>query len=135
MKKAWYLRSWKKDEWGKGVDAGKALDVTDLDFSKTFNMVSHCILVSKKELNGLDRQNTAWVKSWVDHWVQNVVAVVYSTWAKWQVAFLRYVSRSLFDIVTNDLHEDTIHLITSEDDTKMDMQLIHFRADQSFRDT
>lgn len=80
MKRARFFRSWKKYEWGKGINAGKALDVTDLDFSKTFNIVSHSSLVSKKELD-LDRQITAWVKCWVDHWVQKVVADVYSTWA------------------------------------------------------
>lgn len=32
------------------------------------------------------------------HWVQNIVADVYSTWAKWQVAFLRDLSWTLFDI-------------------------------------
>jgi len=53
------FKSWKKDERGNGVDAGKALDVPDLDGSKTFNMVSPSILVSRKKLNGLDRQITA----------------------------------------------------------------------------
>lgn len=98
LKSAWYLRSWKKDEGGKGVDAGKALDVTGLDFSKTSSMVSSSILVSTRELNGPDWQITVWVKCWVDHWVQNTVAGVYSTWVKWQVAFFRNLSWSLFDI-------------------------------------
>jgi len=40
-----------------------------------------------------------------------------------------------FDFVTYDLHEKTMHLIKSEDDTKLGVQLIHLRADLSFRET
>lgn len=40
----------KKDNWAKGTDVGKSLNVTDLELSKIFNTVSYNILLSKKEL-------------------------------------------------------------------------------------
>lgn len=41
----------------------------------------------------------------------------------------------IFDIVINDLHEDTMYLITSEDDAKLGAQLIHVKADLPFKET
>lgn len=69
----------KKDNWAKGTDAGKSLNVNDLELGNIFNMVSYNILLSKKERKGLLRQIIAWMKYSEDHWVQNKMADVNST--------------------------------------------------------
>ena len=47
------------------VDEGKAADIVYLDFSKTFDMVSHSIL--------LGRYTLLWIKNWLDVCAQLVV--------------------------------------------------------------
>ncbi|RMC21288.1 hypothetical protein DUI87_02149 [Hirundo rustica rustica] len=42
------------------VDAGKAVDVVYLDFSKAFDTVSHSILLNKLAARGLDRSTLRW---------------------------------------------------------------------------
>ncbi|TRZ07979.1 hypothetical protein HGM15179_019124 [Zosterops borbonicus] len=48
------------------VDAGKAVDVVYLDFSKAFDTVSHSILLEKLAAHGLDRSTLCWVRNWLD---------------------------------------------------------------------
>ncbi|RMC20740.1 hypothetical protein DUI87_01592 [Hirundo rustica rustica] len=55
------------------VDAGKALDIVYLDFSKAFDTVSHSILLDKLAAHGLDRSTLCWVRNWLDGWAQRVV--------------------------------------------------------------
>ena len=64
------------------LDAGKAVvDVVYLDFSKTFDMASHSILLEKLTAHGLDRYTLCWVKNWLDSWAQRVVVNgVKSSW-------------------------------------------------------
>ncbi|CAM5131471.1 unnamed protein product [Natator depressus] len=52
---------------------GKVVDVIYLDFSKTFDMVSHSILASKLKKCGLDERTIRWIESWLDRRAQWVV--------------------------------------------------------------
>ncbi|CAM5074315.1 unnamed protein product [Natator depressus] len=61
------------DEITGSVDEGKAVDVLFLDFSKAFDMVSHCILASKLKKYGLDEWTIRWIESWLDCQAQWVV--------------------------------------------------------------
>ncbi|KAF4796682.1 hypothetical protein TURU_082069 [Turdus rufiventris] len=55
------------------VDAGKAVDVVYLDFSKAFDTVSHSILLEKLAAHGLDRSTLCWIKNWLDGRAQKVM--------------------------------------------------------------
>ncbi|TRZ08541.1 hypothetical protein HGM15179_018566 [Zosterops borbonicus] len=55
------------------VDAGKAVDVVYLDFSKAFDIVSHSILLEKLAAHSLNKSTLCWVKNWLDGWAQRVV--------------------------------------------------------------
>ncbi|RMB99812.1 hypothetical protein DUI87_23589 [Hirundo rustica rustica] len=47
------------------VDAGRAVDVVYLDFSKAFDTVSHSTLLDKLEARGLDRSTLHWIRNWL----------------------------------------------------------------------
>ncbi|RMC06857.1 hypothetical protein DUI87_16306 [Hirundo rustica rustica] len=55
------------------VDAGRAVDVVYLDFSKVFDTVSHSILLDKLAACGLDRSTLRWIRNWLDGRAQRVV--------------------------------------------------------------
>ncbi|KAF4796463.1 hypothetical protein TURU_083985 [Turdus rufiventris] len=55
------------------VDAGKAVHVVYLDFSKAFDTVSHSILLEKLAAHGFDRNTLCWIKNWMDGWALRVV--------------------------------------------------------------
>ncbi|RMB92672.1 hypothetical protein DUI87_30981 [Hirundo rustica rustica] len=55
------------------VDAGRAVDVVYLDFSKAFDTVSHSTLLDKQAACGLDRSPLCWVRNWLDGRAQRVV--------------------------------------------------------------
>ncbi|RMC12129.1 hypothetical protein DUI87_11264 [Hirundo rustica rustica] len=55
------------------VDAGRAVDVVYLDFSKAFDTVSHSILLDKLAACGLDRSTLHWVRIWLDGWPRVLV--------------------------------------------------------------
>ncbi|RMC05684.1 hypothetical protein DUI87_17769 [Hirundo rustica rustica] len=55
------------------VDAGRAVDVVYLDFSKAFDTVSHSILLDRLAACGLDRSTLCCVRNWLDGWAQRVV--------------------------------------------------------------
>ncbi|TRZ25772.1 hypothetical protein HGM15179_001358 [Zosterops borbonicus] len=52
------------------VDAGRAVDVVYLDFSKAFDTVSHSTLLDKLASLGLDRSTLCWVRNWLDGWAR-----------------------------------------------------------------
>ncbi|RMB93621.1 hypothetical protein DUI87_29847 [Hirundo rustica rustica] len=64
------------------VDAGRAVDVVYLDFSKAFDTVSHSILLDKLAACGFDRSTLCWVRNWLDGQAQRVV--VNSAASSWQ---------------------------------------------------
>ncbi|OWK63828.1 hypothetical protein RLOC_00003641 [Lonchura striata] len=53
------------------VDAGKAVDVVNLDFSKAFDTVSHSTVLERLSAHGLDRSTLCWVQNWLDGWAQS----------------------------------------------------------------
>ena len=55
------------------MDPGEAVDVVYLDFSKTFDMVLHDILVNKLGKYNLDGATIRWVHNWLDNHTQRVV--------------------------------------------------------------
>ncbi|RMC20752.1 hypothetical protein DUI87_01604 [Hirundo rustica rustica] len=61
------------DQVTRLVDAGRAVDVVYLDFSKAFDTVSHSMLLDKLAAHGLDRSTLCWVMNWLDGWAQRVV--------------------------------------------------------------
>ncbi|RMB95362.1 hypothetical protein DUI87_28350 [Hirundo rustica rustica] len=61
------------DQVTRLVDAGRAVDVVYLDFSKAFDTVSHSILLDKLAAHGLDRSTLLWVRNWLDGRAQRVV--------------------------------------------------------------
>ena len=68
-------------EWANSLmNEGKTVDVFYLDFSKTFDTVSHSIL-GKLTVCGLYRYTHCWVKNWLEGWGQRVVVNgVKSSW-------------------------------------------------------
>jgi len=55
------------------VDEGKAVDVVYLDFSKTFDTVSHNILLGKPRKCGLDEWSVRWIENWLNGRARRVV--------------------------------------------------------------
>jgi len=55
------------------VDEGTAVDVVYLDFSKTFDIVSHNILLGKLRKCGLDEWSVRWIENWLNGRAQSVV--------------------------------------------------------------
>ena len=63
------------------VDDGRVVDVFYLDFSKTFDTVSHGILLQKLAAHGLDSFTLCWAKNWLEGQAQSVVVnIVKSSW-------------------------------------------------------
>ncbi|RMC11899.1 hypothetical protein DUI87_11026 [Hirundo rustica rustica] len=72
------------------VDAGRAVDVVYLDFSKAFDTVSHSTLLDKLAAHGLDRSTLCWVRNWLHGWAQRVeVSGAASSWGQAPVVSLR----------------------------------------------
>ncbi|KAK4822924.1 hypothetical protein QYF61_023424 [Mycteria americana] len=55
------------------VGKGKAGDIVYVDFSKTFDTISHKIVIEKLMKCGLDEQIVRWIENWLDGWAQRVV--------------------------------------------------------------
>ncbi|RMC14279.1 hypothetical protein DUI87_09371 [Hirundo rustica rustica] len=78
------------DQVTRLVDAGKAVDVVYLDFSKAFDPVSHSTLLDKLTAHGLDRSTLCCVRNWLDGWTQRVVVNgAASSWGQSPVVSLR----------------------------------------------
>ncbi|RMC06974.1 hypothetical protein DUI87_16426 [Hirundo rustica rustica] len=72
------------------VDAGRAVDVVYLDFSKAFDTISHSIPLNKLAARGLDKSTLRWVRNWLDGRAQRVVVNgAASSWGQSPVVSLR----------------------------------------------
>ena len=60
------------DQWTEMMDEGNCLDVLYLDFSKAFDTVPHCRLMTKLQAYGIGGKMLDWVKDFLTHRRQRV---------------------------------------------------------------
>jgi len=74
------------DEMMATVVKGRWTDVMYLDWFKAFDMVLHCILISKLERSGFEGWTIWWIKNWLDSCSQRLQSTTLETRWSWVVS-------------------------------------------------